>query len=86
MESLRSSPKNRFEDIAIHKFAVTIRDVDHFNKITKWLNTNVGRSEKNWAMPGRPLKKIRANKSVIVKVYIMNDNVDERDFLYLNLL
>jgi hypothetical protein len=77
---------NLKEQNAAQSFDVTIRDREHFYKITKWLNTNVGTGKENWTIQGRVLRSLKEGKSVTRKVYIFRPDLDEESSLYLSLL
>jgi len=82
----KEQPVNLKEKNATHTFRVTIRDRDHFYKLVKWLNDNVGKGEDKWTMEGRVLKSLKAGKVVNPKVYIYTDTFDPASSLYLSLL
>jgi hypothetical protein len=86
MNNKITKPVSKFEELALYSFTLTIRDRTHFYKITEWMNSNIGISEKNWAMAGRPLKQIKKGLSPTIRVYIMNNKADENDLSYLKLL
>lgn len=77
---------NLKEQNAAHTFRVTIRDRDHFYKLIKWLNENVGKGQENWTMEGRVLKTLKTGKSVTPKIYIFREDFDASASLYLSLL
>lgn len=79
-------PVNLKEQNAAHTFRVTIRDRDHFYKLVKWLNDNVGKGEDKWTMEGRVLKTIKTGKTVSPKIYIFREDFDPASSLYLSLL
>jgi hypothetical protein len=83
---MKSVPENMKELKAIHTFRVTIRDLNHFYKIVKWLNDNVGKGTENWTMEGRVRKYLKEGKSVNRKVYIYKDDFDPTSALYLSLI
>lgn len=82
----KAQPVNLKEQNAAHTFRVTIRDRDHFYKLIKWLNENVGQGEDKWTMEGRVLKTLKQGKSVNPKVYIFKQDFDPASSLYLSLL
>ena len=77
---------NLKEKNAVHSFRVNIRDREHFYSLTKWLNENVGKGEKNWTMEGRVLKVLKQGKSIDRKVYIFKTDFDVSSTLYLTLI
>ena len=79
-------PVNLKEQNAAHTFRVTIRDRDHFYKLVKWLNENVGKGEDKWTMEGRVLKTLKSGKTVSPKIYIYREDFDPSSSLYLSLL
>lgn len=82
----KAQPVNLKEQNAAHTFRVTIRDRDHFYKLVKWLNENVGKGATNWTMEGRVLKTLKQGKAVSPKVYIFKEEFDPASSLYLSLL
>lgn len=82
----KAQPVNLKEQNAVHTFRVTIRDREHFYKLIKWLNDNVGKGEDKWTMEGRVLKTLKQGKSVAPKVYIFKQDFDPASSLYLSLL
>jgi hypothetical protein len=85
-KTAKEAPVNLKEKNAAHTFRVTIRDTVHFYKIVNWLNANVGKGEGHWTMEGRVLKSLKAGKTISPKVYIMCENFDPGNALYLSLL
>lgn len=79
-------PTNLKEQNAAHTFRVTIRDRDHFYKLVKWLNDNVGKGEDKWTMEGRILKTLKQGKPVSPKIYVFKADFDVSSSLYLSLL
>ena len=86
MTQASKGPTNLKELNAVHSFRVTIRDREHFYKIVKWLNENVGKGADKWTMEGRVLKTINRGKTVSPKVYIFRTDFDPTSVLYLNLI
>lgn len=82
----KAQPVNLKEQNAAHTFRVMIRDREHFYKLIKWLNDNVGKGEDKWTMEGRVLKTLKQGKSVSPKVYIFKQDFDPASSLYLSLL
>jgi hypothetical protein len=82
----KETPVNLKEKNALHTFRITMRDREHFYKIVKWLNENVGKGSDKWTMEGRPLKSLKAGKQVSPKVYIYKADFDTSSSLYLSLL
>lgn len=83
------SPKvlpNLKDQNAAHSFRVTIRDRDHFYKLIKWLNTNVGKGSEHWTMEGRPLAALKAGRNPSPKIYIFRPDFDPASGFYLTLL
>lgn len=85
-DTSKAQPVNLKEQNAAHTFRVTIRDRDHFYKLVKWLNDNVGKGADNWTMEGRVLKTLKQGKTVSPKVYIFKEEFDPASSLYLSLL
>lgn len=79
-------PINYKEMNAHYSFRVAIRDVEHFYKLVKWLNENVGKGTSYWTMEGKVLKKIKSGNRPSVKIYIFKEDFDESSSLYLSLL
>jgi hypothetical protein len=77
---------NLKEQNAVHNFRVLIRDRDHFYRLVKWLNDNVGKGADKWTMEGRVLKTIKQGKSVNPKIYIFRQDFDPASALYLSLI
>lgn len=82
----KDQPVNLKEKNADHIFRVTIRDEQHFYRLIKWLNENVGKGSDKWTMEGRVLKSLRQNKTVSPKIYIFKEEFDESNASYLSLL
>ena len=72
----KTPPVNLKEQNASHTFRVTIRDREHFYKIVKWLNENVGKGTEFWTMEGRVLKSL-SEKDGIAFVTADHGNVEE---------
>lgn len=85
-DTSKAQPVNLKEQNAAHTFRVTIRDRDHFYKLIKWLNENVGKGVTNWTMEGRVLKTLKQGKTVSPKIYIFKEEFDPASSLYLSLL
>jgi hypothetical protein len=81
-----NQPLNLKEKNAVHTFRINVRDRDHFYRLVKWLNDNVGKGEDKWTMERRVLKSLNVGKTVNTKVYIFVENFDLASSLYLNLL
>ena len=79
-------PVNLKEQNAVHSFRVTIRDREHFYKIVKWLNDNVGKGADKWTMEGRVLKRLKNGSTVSPNVYIFRQDFDASAILYLSLI
>lgn len=79
-------PVNLKEINAVHSFRVTIRDREHFYKIVKWLNDNVGKGTDKWTMEGRVLRTLNKGNTISPKVYIFKPDFDTSSVLYLNLI
>lgn len=77
---------NLKEQNAVHTFRVVIRDREHFYRLVKWLNENVGKGEDKWTMEGRVLKTLKQGKTVNPKIYIFRTEFDPASALYLSLL
>jgi len=82
----KEPPVNLKEQNAAHTFRVTIRDRDHFYRLVKWLNENVGKGTDYWTMEGRILKTLKQGKSVNPKIYVFREDFDPAGSLYLSLL
>jgi hypothetical protein len=82
----KAVPENLKEKNATHTFRVLIRDREHFYKLVKWLNDNVGKGEAKWTMEGRVLKNLKSGKTVNPKIYIFTEGFEESSTLYLSLL
>lgn len=68
---------------AVHKGQLIIRDREHFYKIVKWLNDNVGKGEDKWTMGGRVLKSLKAGNTVNTFVYIFVADEHPSPLVYL---
>jgi hypothetical protein len=79
-------PVNLKEQNAVHTFRVVVRDREHFYKLVKWLNDNVGKGENNWTMEGRVLKRLKNGTTVNPNVYIFKQDFDPASALYLSLI
>ena len=82
----KSVPVNLKEQNAVHTFRVIIRDREHFYRLVKWLNDNVGKGQDKWTMEGRVLKNIKQGKSVNPKIYIFKPDFDSASALFLSLI
>jgi hypothetical protein len=79
-------PVNLKEQNAVHSFRIVIRDSEHFYRLVKWLNENVGKGQDKWTMEGRVLKTLKQGKTIQPKVYIFNPAFDPSSALYLSLI
>jgi len=79
-------PVNLKEQNAVHTFRVVIRDREHFYRLVKWLNENVGKGEDKWTMEGRVLKRLKQGASVNPNIYIFRTDFDPSSALYLSLI
>lgn len=79
-------PVNLKEQNAAHSFRIVIRDREHFYRLVKWLNDNVGKGADHWTMEGRVLKTINQGKPVNPKIYIFRPDFDTTAELYLSLI
>jgi len=82
----KAQPVNLKEQNAVHTFRVVIRDKDHFYKLVKWLNENVGKGEDKWTMEGRVLKRLKQGATVNPNIYIFRQDFDPSAALYLSLI
>jgi hypothetical protein len=82
----KAQPVNLKEQNAAHTFRVTIRDREHFYRLVKWLNENVGRGEDKWTMEGRVLRRLKQGANVNPNVYIFRQDFDPSSALYLSLI
>ena len=82
----KALPVNLKEQNAEHTFRVVIRDREHFYRLVKWLNDNVGKGQDKWTMEGRVLKTIKQGKTVNPKIYIFKPDFDTASALYLSLI
>jgi hypothetical protein len=67
---------------------VTFRNLDHFHRVIKWMNTNIGTGSKNWCIK-KPVKKFlgRNNAPVSRKVHIAKEGFTETEIeILLNLM
>ena len=85
-QSEKAQPINLKEQNAVHTFRVVIRDREHFYKLVKWLNENVGKGEDKWTMEGRVLKRLRQGTTVNPNIYIFRADFDPASALYLSLI
>lgn len=79
-------PVNLKEQNAVHTFRITIRNRDHFYRLVKWLNENVGKGSNNWTMQGRVLRNLKQGNAVPSKIYIFREDFDATSAVYLSLL
>jgi len=77
---------NLKEQNAVHSFRIVIRDSEHFYRLVKWLNENVGKGQDKWTMEGRVLRTLKQGKTIQPKVYIFNPAFDPSSALYLSLI
>jgi len=82
----KTPPVNLKEQNAIHSFRVVIRDREHFYRLVKWLNDNVGKGADKWTMDGRVLKAIKQGKTVNPNIHIYRTDFDTASALYLSLI
>ena len=85
-QTSKDIPTNLKEQNAAHIFRIVIRDREHFYRLVKWLNDNVGKGEDKWTMEGRVLKTIKQGKTVNPKIYIFKPDFDTSSALYLSLI
>ena len=74
------------EKIEYCTFNVTFRDTDHFNKVIKWLNNNVGSGKDCWTINGKVLLHLRRSKQVTRKVSVFVEGFDPSSAVYLSLI
>jgi len=84
--SKQETPVNLKEQNAAHSFRLTIRDREHFYRVVKWMNENVGKGSDKWTVEGRVLKSLKQGKSVDRKVYVYRQDFDESSALFLSLI
>ena len=82
----KALPVNLKEQNAVHTFRVVIRDREHFYRLVKWLNENVGKGEDKWTMEGRVLKRLKQGATVNPNIYIFRADFDPSSALYLSLI
>lgn len=70
-----------------HSMQITFRDLEHFHKVIKWMNSNVGFSSKVWTITGSVKKKLERGKPVKKTVNVFVEDFDpETSSLFLNLM
>lgn len=74
------------KDSDLMKINIAFRDRDHFYKVVKWLNTNVGHGKDNWTIDGRILRLLKRSQVVNRAVIIRSPSFQKDDALYLSLL
>lgn len=84
-QETKALPVNLKEQNAAHTFRVVIRDREHFYKLVKWLNENVGKGADKWTMEGRVLKRLKGG-TVNPNIYIFRQDFDPASALYLSLI
>lgn len=84
-QETKALPVNLKEQNAAHTFRVMIRDREHFYKLVKWLNENVGKGADKWTMEGRVLKRLKGG-TVNPNIYIFRQDFDPASALYLSLI
>jgi len=84
-QETKTLPVNLKEQNASHTFRVVIRDREHFYKLVKWLNENVGKGADKWTMEGRVLKRLKTG-TVNPNIYIFPQDFDPASALYLSLI
>lgn len=77
---------NLKKEKAVYSFKIKIRDREHFYKITKWLDTHVGKGSDKWTMSGRVLRNLKIGRTVETEVYIFKNDFDQESSVYLSLL
>jgi len=82
----KTPPVNLKEQNAAHTFRLTIRDREHFYRVVKWLNENVGKGTDKWTSEGRILKTLKQGKPVERKFYVYRQDFDEGSALVLSLI
>ena len=80
------APVNLKEQNATHSFRLTIRDREHFYRVVKWMNENVGKGSDKWTVEGRVLKSVKQGKAVDRKIYVYREDFDESSALFLSLI
>jgi hypothetical protein len=83
--SKSTPPVNLKEQNAVHSFRLTIRDREHFYRVVKWMNQNVGKGSDKWTVEGRVLKSLKQGKAVDRKIYVFRHDFDEGSALFLSL-
>jgi hypothetical protein len=84
--SKSTPPVNLKEQNAAHSFRLTIRDREHFYRVVKWMNENVGKGSDKWTVEGRVLKSLKQGKAVDRKIYVYRQDFDEGSALFLSLI
>ncbi len=84
--STSTTPVNLKEQNAAHSFRLTIRDREHFYRVVKWMNENVGKGSDKWTVEGRVLKSLKQGKAVDRKIYVYREDFDEGSALFLSLI
>ena len=80
-------PVNKKEEDARYSFSLKVRDTEHFYKVVKWLNTNVGRGSDKWTMKGKIRRQLQSGAGPVeTVVYIFIDEFSEDNALFVNLL
>lgn len=65
---------------------VHVRDLDHFYRIVRWLNSNIGRGQSNWTMRGRARRSILRGDRNLTILINSDINIEESCGLYLSLI
>jgi len=74
------------EKTIVATIPVTFRDKDHFYKVIRWLNANVGSGTRNWTFSGRVLNQLKRGETVTRDVYVYNVDFDVECTVYLALI
>lgn len=67
-------------------FNVTFRDKEHFYRVVKWMEQNVGHGKGKWTIEGRVLKFLKKGNSVTRLVKVFDPVFESETALYLSLL
>ncbi len=77
-----NKPNNlSYSERAVCSVDVTIKSIDNFYEIVKWLNSHIGQGKNQWTMEGRIRKKLERGDVVNTRIHIFRPDFDVDDVL-----
>lgn len=66
-----------YKEEPCHSFDVKFRDVEHFNKVVRWMLSNVGKARSDWTIAGRVKRSLdRGRAPVVRKVIVFSEDFE----------